>query len=81
MVDGNDLFYRAVFAMGMNGTASGTILIDTLVALGSSPLTVTIEELGASLMEIERRLRLLVQPDDATKTIARLRHFILRWPE
>jgi len=81
LIHGNDLFLRAVFAMGLHGTASGTILSDTLHAMGSSPRHVTIDDLGIALLEVDRRLRMLVQPEAATKAVAGLRHFILKWAE
>jgi hypothetical protein len=78
-LNGNELFHRTVFAIGLNGIAISTILMETLEAIGSSPDVVTIDELGAMMVEIERRLRLLLPHDDAGKAIARLRNLIMRW--
>lgn len=76
---GNELFHRAIFAIGMNGIAASTMLAETLETVGSSPSSVTIDELGALMGEIERRLRLLLPPEQAGRAIAGLRNMVMRW--
>jgi hypothetical protein len=73
---GNQLFGRAVDALG---GANSLILRDTLKAMGSGPEVVTADELGVALPEIERRVRLLLQPQAASDAMARLRHVLLSW--
>src|SRR5262245_35309845 len=76
---GNDLFHRALFAIGMHGTAVTSVLGTTMRAIGATPAKLTIVELAAMLPEIERRLRLLAPHDVATSCVARLRKLVLEW--
>ncbi|HTM21044.1 MAG TPA: hypothetical protein VL172_11065 [Kofleriaceae bacterium] len=73
---GNELFSRAVGALG---GANSLILRDTLKAMGSGPDRLTADELGVALPEIERRVRMLMQPQAASDCMARLRHVLLTW--
>jgi hypothetical protein len=78
-VEGNDLFHRAMFAIGLSSTAVSAVLAATLRAIGSSPSTLTIEDLGAMLPEIERRLRLLAPHDEVVKAMKRLQKLVMHW--
>ena len=78
-IAGNELYHRAMFAIGLSGAAVSAVLIETLRALGSTPSSLTIDELGAMLPEIERRLRMLCPPEDAGARMTRLRRLVLEW--
>jgi hypothetical protein len=78
-IAGNELYHRAMFAIGLSGAAVTTVLETTLRAIGSSPGTITIEELAAMLPEIERRLLMLVPVEDAKRSVARLRRLVFEW--
>jgi len=75
-VAGNEVFSRAALCLG---NAAAPVLRDTVRAMGSTPDQLTLDELGMALPEIERRLRMLMTPDLATRTLARLRRLILDW--
>ncbi len=79
IVQGNDLFHRALFALGLHGAATMVMLADTLKAIGSSPDRMTIDELGMMLPELERRLLLLVPYDECRTSMARLRSMLINW--
>jgi hypothetical protein len=78
---GNDLYHRALFAIGKHSSAVATILESTMRAIGASPATLSLDELGAMLPEIERRLRLLAPPDEAGASMGRLRRLMFAWDE
>jgi hypothetical protein len=78
---GNGLFHRAAYAIGMDGAISRQLIVDILSAVGSGAHKLTIHELGAVLPEVDRRLRLLLPPDAANRSIARLRKLVLDWEE
>ncbi len=78
-VAGNDLFGRAAFAIGLDGKTSRHLLREALAAVGSTPQTVTKQELGWLLPEIESRLHLLVPEDLAADCIARVRTLLLTY--
>jgi hypothetical protein len=75
-ISGNDLFDRAV--EGEDPTLA-SVLIDTLSLVGAKPESVTPNQLGEVLPEVERRLRLLMEEDHALNVIARLRQLLLGW--
>jgi hypothetical protein len=79
LVQGNDLFHRAVDAIGMPGAATMVLLGDVLKAVGSSPDRVAIEDLGTLLPELERRLLLFAPHDVVRPAMARLRQLIVTW--
>jgi hypothetical protein len=76
---GSEVYHRAMFAIGLSGGAITAVLMDTMRAIGATPGSLTIDELGAMLPEIERRLRMLCPPDDAGARMARLRRLVLEW--
>jgi hypothetical protein len=76
---GNELYHRAMFAIGLSSTAVAAVLQGALRAIGSRPDSITIDELGAMLPEIERRLRLLVPAEDAVRAMGRLRRLLFEW--
>jgi hypothetical protein len=73
---GNDLFDRVV---EVADPALVPILISTLELVGSSPEQMTHQQLGEVLPEVERRLRLVADPDSAQRTIARAKKILLGW--
>jgi hypothetical protein len=78
---GNALFEIAVEAIELDGKAMRWLLVSILKAIGSAPSALTPDELGAALPEFERRLRLLVQPDQADRAMARLANALMSWSE
>ena len=76
---GNDLFARAVLALG--NPIGSVVMRDTVRALGTVPEALTIDELGAALPEIERRIRTVLSPSASGDALARLRTLILHWDE
>ncbi|HKA90303.1 MAG TPA: hypothetical protein VKE22_21725 [Haliangiales bacterium] len=79
LVLGNDLFEKAVAAVGLDPNILRHLIANALVALGSRPQDMTPDELGAVLPSLEDKLRLLVPDEKARKSIAKLRHFLLSW--
>ncbi len=79
LVLGNELFEKAVVAVGLDPNILRHLMANALAALGSRPQTMTPDELGAVLPTLEDKLRLLVPDDKAHKSIAKLRHFLLTW--
>jgi hypothetical protein len=69
---GNDLFEAAVAAMGLDRGTTRWLFVSVLHAIGSDPATLTAEELGNVLQEVDRRIRQLVQPKQADEAMARL---------
>jgi hypothetical protein len=76
---GNDLYHRALFAIGKHSSAVSTVLESTMRAIGATPGGLTMDELGAMLPEIERRLRLLAPSDEARACMGRLRRLMFEW--
>ena len=74
---GNALFTATVKALGLDIAAIGLVLQTTLAAAGATAMTVTLDDIGMLLPEIERRVRLLAPPDVATSAMKRLRTFLL----
>jgi hypothetical protein len=75
-IAGNDLFDRAV--EGEDPTLA-TVLLDTLQLMGTSPEQLTPTQLAEVLPEIERRLRVLMEDDQARDVLARLRQLLFGW--
>lgn len=78
---GNSLFDRAVFAIGIDGKVTRQLIVEILATVGSDARKITIQELGVLLPEVDRRLRLLLPPAAAGRSIARLRKLVLEWEE
>jgi hypothetical protein len=75
-IAGNDFFDRAVEG---EDPPLAAILLDTLQLVGATPEHLTPAQLGDVLPEIERRLRLMMDPDRARSLIGRLRRLVLGW--
>ena len=78
---GNRLFARAVTVLGLHESLGRRLVAEVLATVGSSPLAVTVDELGLLLPEIERRLLLLVPHEKAKPSLARLRRTLLVWED
>jgi hypothetical protein len=77
-IAGNDLFDRAVES---EDPTLAAILVETLALVGVDSETLTPDQLGSVLPEVERRLRLIMQGDQARSVINRLRRVCLGWEE
>jgi hypothetical protein len=77
LTNGNELFEKAVVAIGLDSMTTRWLLISVLNATATEPAALTPDDLGAALPEIERRLRQLVQPDQADDSMARLRRILI----
>ena len=75
-IAGNDLFDRAVES---EDPTLAAVLAETLSLVGLIPEELTPDQLGSVLPEVERRLRLLMQGDQARAVIGRLRRVTLGW--
>jgi len=71
-VKGNPLFEQAVTAVGLDEGTTRWLLVTVLRTLGISPDHLTPDELGNLLPEIDRRLRKLVQDEQADAAMKRL---------
>ncbi len=80
-VKGNSLFDRAIYAVGLDGTAVRHLLTDLLRPIGSSPEIMTPDELGALLPTIDKKIRQVTTPDIADTAMARLRQLLLSWED
>lgn len=78
LISGNDLFTRAADVLSPDGGAT-MMLASTIKAIGSTPTTVTLDELGAMLPEIERRMLQMFPPEDTRRAMSRLRGLIVSW--
>ena len=77
-IAGNDLFDRAVES---EDPTLAAILVETLALVGVDAETLTPDQLGSVLPEVERRLRLIMQGEQARSVINRLRRVCLGWEE
>ena len=78
---GNALFDLIARSMSMDAVMARRVLAESLATIGSSPKHATLEELGALLPEVDRRLRLIMPPEMAQRAFVRLRRAILAWDE
>jgi hypothetical protein len=69
---GNELFERAVAAIGLDEGTTRWLLVAVLSTIGVSPETLTPDELGLLLPEMDRRLRLLLKEPQADAAMKRL---------
>jgi hypothetical protein len=76
---GNDLFEAAVSAVALDESTVRWMLTSVLRTIGATPENLTPEELGNTLPEVDRRLRQLVQPEQADKAMARLYSALMGW--
>jgi hypothetical protein len=78
---GSKVFEKAAFTIGLDDLISRKVLWDSAAVALTDSWKMTIEDLGVLLPEVERRLRLLAPPDEASAAFARLRSFVLNWEE
>jgi hypothetical protein len=78
---GSNVFERAAFTLGLDEFLSRKLLWEASSAAMVDSWYMTIEDLGLLMPEIERRLRLLAGPDEASAAFARLRSFVINWDE
>jgi hypothetical protein len=78
---GNALFDLTARAMGTDAVISRRVLAEALGTIGSFPNTATLDELGALLPEVERRLRLIMPPEMADRALGRLRRALIAWAD
>jgi hypothetical protein len=77
LTNGNELFEAAVVAIGLDSMTTRWLLISVLNSTAVEPASLSPDDLGAALPEIERRLRQLVLPGQADDAMARLRRILL----
>jgi hypothetical protein len=78
---GSKVFEKAAFTIGLDDMISRRLLWEAVTTAMHDPWALTIDELGVLLPEVERRLRLIAPPDEASAAFARLRAFVLGWEE
>jgi hypothetical protein len=71
-VKGNALFEKAVESIGLDDKTVRWLFVSVLSTMGHSPETLTPDELGNLLPEVDRRLRLLVKEPQADQAMKRL---------
>jgi hypothetical protein len=71
-VKGNALFEKAVTAIGLDDATTRWLCVSVLKTIGTTPTKLTPEELGNLLPEVDRRLRKLVQDQQADSAMKRL---------
>jgi hypothetical protein len=79
MARGNELFERSIAAVGLEETTSRWLMASVLKSIAVSPLELTPEDLGILLPEADRRLRQLVQPEQADQAMSRLYKMLMAW--
>ena len=78
---GSKIFERAAFTIGLDELLSRKLLWEASNAALVDSWKMTIDDVGLLLPEVERRLRLLAPPDEASAAFARLRSFVLTWED
>jgi hypothetical protein len=78
---GSKVFERAAFTIGLDDLLSRKLLWEAATASLVDSWKMTIEDVGLLMPVVERRLRLLAPPDEASAAFARLRSFVLSWEE
>jgi hypothetical protein len=76
---GNALFERAVTALGYDAAAMRWMMVSALNTVGATPASVTPDELGNLLPEVDRRLRQLILADQADEAMGRLYSCLMSW--
>lgn len=71
-VKGNALFEKAVGAIGLDDATTRWLCVSVLNTIGCRPQSLTPEDLGNLLPEVDRRLRKLVQEAQADAAMKRL---------
>jgi hypothetical protein len=69
---GNELFERAVEAIGLDRGTTRWLFVSVLNAIGTTPATLTPDELGNVLPTVDQRIRQLIQAKEADAAMARL---------
>jgi len=69
---GNALFEKAVTAIGLDESSTRWLAVSALNTIGTTPVTLTAEELGNLLPEFDRRLRKLLPEEQGTAAVRRL---------
>jgi hypothetical protein len=69
---GNALFEKAVGAIALDDATTRWLCVSVLNTIGVSPQTLTADDLGNLLPEVDRRLRKLVQEAQADAAMKRL---------
>lgn len=80
-VTGNPLFEQAVAALALDDSTTRWFLASTLKTLGSTPETLTLDDLGNLLPEIDRRLRKLLPDAQSDAAMKRLYRVLFDQPE
>jgi hypothetical protein len=78
---GNALFEATVKAIGVDDPTTRWLLISVLNTIGGKPEELTPDELSNALPEVDRRLRQLMQADQADKAMTRIYHVLMGWAE
>jgi hypothetical protein len=81
LILGNELFERAVAAIGFDGSMVRPLLAQVMKSIGAGPQSLTPDELGTLIPEIERRLRLAVPSDSADQAARGLMKLLLSWDQ
>ena len=71
-VAGNPLFEQAIEAIGLDDGSTRWLFVSVLKTLGITPEGMSHDDLGNLLPEIDRRLRKLVQEEQADAAMKRL---------
>jgi len=79
MMPGNPLFETAVGTIGFDPDVMRRVLTSTANAIGAYPDSLTPQELGVLLPEIERRLRQLAPGDRVDDAMRALQRLLLGW--
>lgn len=78
---GNPLFEQVAFTLGLDGELARNILADALRLIGASPQLVSLEEMGALLPELERRLQLLLpNHSQCAARVLQVQKMLMHWP-
>ena len=78
---GSKVFEKAAFTIGLDELLSRKLFWEAAHASLIDSWKMTIDDVGLILPEVERRLRLIAPPDEASAAFARLRSFVLNWEE
>ncbi len=74
---GNPVFEKAVAAMDLDPNLSRSVLDGALKAVGNHRNSVTVEDLGFLLPELDKRFRTALHEDAARQAIAGIRRLVL----
>jgi hypothetical protein len=74
---GNSLFRGASVALGLQGHTARILISEVLKRSGFAPETVTVDELGGLLPEVEILVRKLMPSEMAQERMQRLQRFLI----